>query len=82
MLIYGNTFIYDKTIRNCNKTFHAKWANVNLDTNTLRATAMVLIIYGYLLLIGTILTILFYTVAFLGYRSYVKQDLATKESSQ
>ena len=81
-LIYGNTFIYNDTIKDCNTSFQHKWSFKTLNTNTLRATAMVLIIYGYFLLIGIILVILFYAGAYFGYKSYVKQDLASKEVNQ
>ena len=72
LIIYGNTFIYDEEIKDCNEAFRFKWGNQDLDTNMLRATALVLIIYGYFLLLGMILIILFYIAAFMGYRSYVK----------
>ena len=72
LIIYGSAFIYDKEIKDCNEEFHSKWGKNDLNTNTLRTTALVLISYGYFLLLGIILVVLFYIAAFLGYRSYVK----------
>ncbi len=42
--------------------------------DTLRKTALVLIVYGYILLIGVLFTICFYVGAYLGYKSYKKMD--------
>ena len=80
-LIYGNTFIYDEEIKDCDKTFAFKWANVDLDTTTLRNTALALVIYGYLLFFVIFLVILFYIGLYFGYKSYIKQDLASKEAN-
>ena len=54
---------------------------MDLDTTTLRNTALVLVIYGYLLFFVILLVILFYVGLFFGYRSYIKQDLASKEAN-
>ena len=40
---------------------------------------MVIIIYGYFLLLGIILVICFFTGIYLGYRSYTAQDNETKK---
>ena len=79
-LIYGNTFIYDDKIEHCDETFESKWKHSHLNTNTLKNTVLVLIIYGYFLFFVILLVILLYVGLFFGYRAYVKQDLASKEA--
>ena len=65
-IIYGNTFIYDEDIKNCNfETSLIGW-----DIERERITTLVLIAWGYILLAGIVATICFYTVLLLGYKSY------------
>ena len=78
-LVYGNTFIYDDKIQDCDDEIEAKGIEVNVNTNALWATALALIIYGYLLFVAVILTILFYIGAYMGYQAYVKEDRASLE---
>lgn len=78
-LIYGNTFIYDTNIKECNETFHETWVNIDLNENMLRGSALALVIYGYLLFLVLTLVILFYIGAFFAYRAYCKQDQATMD---
>ena len=77
-LIYGNTFIYDSEIANCDSYVNALFKKTTTSVTTLRNTAMVLIIYGYFLLIGIVVAVFFAVGAFLAYRSYVKNDLQTQ----
>ena len=53
--------------------FKPKWSE--LTTHTERTTVMVLIIYGYLLLAGILLIILFFIGFYFGYKNYIKSDL-------
>ena len=69
-LIYGNTFVYSDTIKECD------YENEKYDVQTERVTCLVIIIYGYLLLAGIVFLILFYVSAYFGYKAYVKGDLA------
>ena len=81
-LIYGNTFIYDDKIQDCNDEIEAKSIDVDINTNTLRATALTLIVYGYLLFVGVVFTILFYIGAYMGYQSYAKEDKEALEKQE
>ena len=75
-LIYGNTFIYDDAIKNCSADFFFFFHKTfDVSVKTLRNTALVLIIYGYILFLGILFTIFFYLGAYLGYKSYKKGDL-------
>ena len=77
-IIYGNTFIYTEESKDCNGEFVHRWAKLDLNVNALRSTAMVLIIYGYFLLIAIVFAILFSIFAYRGYQAYIKPDLANK----
>ena len=66
-IIYGNTFIYSDEIRNCDAE-----ALITLDiddrVDTLRITTIVLICYGYVLLLGICLLMCFYVGASFGFK--------------
>lgn len=47
---------------------------MSVSVDALRKTALALIIYGYILLLGVLLTVCFYIGAYCGYKSYVKAD--------
>ena len=47
---------------------------MQVSVDALRKTALALIIYGYVLLLGVLFTICFYIGAYLGYKSYLKSD--------
>ena len=72
-IIYGNTFIYTEESQQC--VYQPRWSI--LSTTTERNTVMVLIIYGYLLLLGMFLTMCFFIAFYFGYKSYIKTDLET-----
>jgi len=77
-LIYGNTFIYSIT---CNVDLGSIIGNASyINTDTLVITAKALIIYGYILFLGVLLTICFFIGILLGYRSYVKADTEAKNA--
>ena len=66
-IIYGNTFIYTPEIRNCNVTSET-FIGKSDEIDTLRITTLILIIYGYLLLLGIFLLMLFYIGAYVGFK--------------
>ena len=68
-LIYGNTFIYSDNCKNC------EYETAKYSVQTERTTCLVIIIYGYLLLIGIVGLILFYISLYFGYKAYVEGDM-------
>lgn len=51
-----------------------------MNTTTLRVTTLVLIIYGYILLLCALVTVCFFIGVILGYRAYVKADTEAKNA--
>ena len=77
-LIYGNTFIYSSEIHDCDDDLSSILGNnLDLNTDTLRISTLVVIIYGYFLLGGIILLACFFMALYFGYKSYTAQDMAT-----
>ena len=54
-ILYGNSFIYDTEIKQCD----VHTTRSILSSETERTTVMVLVIYGYFLLAGIVATIVF-----------------------
>ena len=73
-IIYGNTFIYSNEIKNCDATSLIELGRSD-DVSSLRITTMVLIIYGYLLLLGILLLVCFYAGAYFGFKSRMAADV-------
>ena len=68
-LIYGNTFIYDEEVVNCDSEFNIFGrSDLAADVDTLRTTTLVLICYGYLQFLGIIGLIIFAIGAYAGYK--------------
>ena len=77
-LIYGNTFIYEDEIVNCDAEFHSVFVRSDLNVQTERTTALILIIYGYFLLIGMALTICIGIGMYYAFQSYSAEDRELK----
>ena len=65
-IIYGNTFIYSDDVTNC----HYITSFTGWDIQDERITALVLIVWGYILLLGIVFGICFYAALFFGDKSY------------
>ena len=76
-LIYGNTFIYTSQIKDCDANFNQTIGG-SVDADTLRATCLALIIYGYLLLAGLFFIICFGTVLYFGFQNYKQEDVVQR----
>ena len=80
-LIYGNTFIYADEIKNCDDDFESVFVRSNLNVTTERTTALVLIIYGYCLLLGMLAGICFGIGFYFVYKDYTAADRAIRSNS-
>ena len=78
-IIYGNTFVFDEETQTCQYSVKGSVAS---STDTLYDTVLVLVIYGYFLLLGIIGVVCFGVFAFLGYKAYVKQDTELLKQQQ
>ena len=72
-LVYGNTFIYDENIKDCDEEFNIFGkTKIAADVSTVRTVTLVLICYGYLQFLAVLGLICFALVAWQGYKSYKK----------
>ena len=63
--IYGNTFIYEEEIQDCKAEYDSVFGDKE-SVKSLRVTCLVLIVYGYILMLGLCFLIIFYTGAYFG----------------
>ena len=63
-IIYGNTFIYSEETKSCDVEFKTFFGRDD-EVDTLRITTLILIVYGYFLLLGILLLACFYAAAYL-----------------
>ena len=78
-IIYGNTFIYTEAYDNCE--FKLKTYS-KFSTELERYTVMALIIYGYLLLVAIVGTMLFWIAFYIGYKQRFTADMETVKKRQ
>ena len=70
-IIYGNTFVYDDN--NCEKEYEEKFHD-DIDLKALDITTLVLIIYGYFLLLGLLFWLLYYLAVYCGWKEIYAKD--------
>lgn len=75
-IIYGNTFIYSDEIRDCEETLEITFGNGTVNVQKERTTALVLIIYGYFLLLAIVVAIFLGIGFYFAYKSYTENDKA------
>ena len=80
-IIYGNTFIYSQEIRDCTIS-SSSFIKINDEIDSLRITTLILIIYGYLLLLVILGLIIFYIGAYLGFKSRLAGDMENIASQE
>ena len=73
-IIYGNTFIYSQEIKDCTIS-SSSFLKKNDEIDSLRITTLILIIYGYLLLLVILGLIIFYIGAYFGFKSRLAGDM-------
>ena len=72
-IIYGNTFIYSEQIKSCDVDYKNIFGREDVVDN-LRISTMILIIYGYFLLLGILLLMCFYAGAYFGFKARMAGD--------